>query len=264
MGTATMPSVRLDRPTTRYFDERVPPDVPAYEFDIMAGLLADYELSLEPGQLPLGRGNTFAQMGGELLDALDRPLPAPDVLVLAYHLPDLHVADVAACALAERCGGASASFSVSEQGIGAGFTALRILRGLRNAGTAADGAVMVFDQSTSFYHDADTHDLPITDTAVLLRTDPKPGAGAVLEFLDESAVDDATDGLRDLMHRYPDADLIIGRGLAASEADPRRLCTDVWASLAERWPLNRLTLVADYDRHAGRLFAAGLRPEATP
>lgn len=261
MATATM---RLDRPTARYFDERVLPEVPAYEFDIMRGLLADFEVSLEPGQRPLGRGNTFEQMGGELLDALNRPLPSPDVLVLAYHLPDLHVADVAACALAERCGGASASFSVSEQGIGAGFTALRILRGMRNAGTATDGAVMVFDQSTSFYYDADTHDVPIADTAVLLRTDPQPGTGAVLEFLEESAVDDASDGLRDLLHRYPDADLIVGRGLAANATDPRRLCTDVWALLAERWPLNRLTLVADYDRHAGRLFAAGLSPEVMP
>lgn len=275
MATGT---VRLDRPTARHFADRSPDELPDYEVDIMAGLLAQFDLTLERGQRPLGGGNAFAQMGAELLETLERPLPAPDVLVLAYRLPELNVADVAACDLAERFGGAGASFSVSEQGVGAGFTALRILRGMRSVGTIADGAVLVLDQSTSFFHDPDTHDLPITDTAVLLRADPRPGTGAVLEFLEETEVgDDPEDGFRDLLSRNPDADLITGRGLAsrlgadasqgrqvlsATAEDPRRLCTDVWALLAESWPLHRLTVVADYDPHAGRLFAAGLRPEA--
>lgn len=265
--------VRLDRPAVRYFGSRPPVELAPCEIAFMAGLLAEFDLPADSAQHARGDGNSFVQMGAELFEALDRPLPPLDVLVLAYHLPDLTAADVNACALVDLCDGETAGFSIADQGVGAPFTALRILRGLRVTGALAGaGAVLVLDQSTSLYHDPDTHDVPITDCAVLLRTDPRDGDGAVLDFLDESPVNDPDDGFRELLRAHPEADVVVGRMLAehlgdslhaaaVAAAGPRRLCTDVWAALAGRWPLGGPTVVADYDPHNGRLFSAGLRPE---
>ncbi len=278
-------ALRIDRPLVRDFGDRPPPELASYEHAVMEGMLADFGLTPDPDRRAQGHGNCFAQMGAELLDALDRPMPPLDLLVLAYHLPDLLVADVAACALIERCGTVeTAGFSVSEQGVGAPFTALRIVSALRAPGGATgtetgtgSAAVLVLDTSTSLYHDPDTHDVPIDDCAVLLRTDPREGEGAVLDFVDEIAVDDVDAALGDLCRRHPAAQVVIGRTLAehldaaphaAAEVAPaggaRRLCTDAWAALAERWPLDRPTIVADYDPHAGRLFSAGFRPQPRP
>jgi hypothetical protein len=264
--------VRLGRPEVRHFNRRPPIELAPYELDVMAGILEQFDMVLEEDLFSAGNGNHFTQMGTELLASLEVPLAALDLLILAYHLPDAAVADVAACALSAVFTDQPASFSISEQGVGAAFSALRVLHCMRVADRVANGAVLILDQSTSLYRDADTHDVPIADCAVLLRTDAEPGAGAVLEFVDEAATTDPEEALAEITRRHPNADIIVGRMFAehlgpASRArvtaadGPRHLCTDPWIAVANRWPLTRPTIVADYDPHAGRVFSAGLRPE---
>jgi hypothetical protein len=212
-------------------------------------------------------------MCGELLDGLDRVLPPQDVVLLAYHLPDLQVTEVAGSYVAYRCPGNPAVFSVAGQGVGAPFTALRILDAMSRSDRVAEGAVFVLDQSTVPFRDRDTHDRSVTDCAVLLCTEPTgTGETVLLDFLDERTVADPSDVLDQLGHGLPQPLIVIGRMLAdrldagscvrrgVIDGPPRHLCTSAWAALAEHWSPDRYTIVADYDPHAGRLFQAGLRP----
>jgi hypothetical protein len=273
-------TLRLSRPVARVFPGRPPAGPTGIDLRFMTDFLAAFGEEPDHERYARGGGNSFTDMARELLDGLDRPLPPLDRILLAYHVPDLSVFEVAGCYLAERCPGQPEVHSVAGQGVGAPFTALRILSGLRLAGTLSEGAVLVLDQSTLPHLDPDTHARPITDCAVLMHSgcadgdeDGDEAEGVELDFVDERVVDpDAA--LRALARRTPGARIVVGRMLA-DRLDPGlrsdcdlvegpgdRLCTSAWAALAEHWTPERYTVVADYDPYSGRLFQAGLRPGA--
>ncbi|MEE1827970.1 hypothetical protein PUR61_38205 [Streptomyces sp. BE20] len=281
-------ALRLSRPTARAFPGRRPARLAGTELRFMTDFLASFGEEPDHERHARGGGNSFTDMARELLDGLEHPLPPLDRLVLAYHLPDLSVVEVAGCYLAERCPGGPEVFSVAGQGVGAPFTALRILAGLRRTGGLAEGAVLVLDQSTLPYADPDTR--PGDDCAVLVHTagpdaeaggpagDGPAGDGtapgdAELDFVTERSVDPNT-ALGELARQAPGVRIVAGRMLA-DRLDPAlrascdlvegaadRLCTSAWAALAEHWTPDRYTVIADYDPHSGRLFQAGLRPGA--
>ncbi|WP_327674860.1 hypothetical protein [Kitasatospora sp. NBC_00458] len=275
-------TLRLSRPTARAFPGRRPAGLAGTELRFMTDFLAAFGEEPDHEHYARGGGNSFTDMARELLDGLEHPLPPLEKLVLAYHLPDLSVVEVAGCYLAERCPGGPEVFSVAGQGVGAPFTALRILNGLRLTGGLAAGGVLALDQSTLPYDDPDTR--PGGDFAVLIHTggtgDDASGGPAgdrtgvvELDFVSERSVDpDAA--LQGLARRLPGARIVAGRTLA-DRLDPAlraaydlvegpadRRCTSAWAALAEHWTPERYTVVADYDPHSGRLFEAGLRPGA--
>ena len=259
----------LRRPAVRAFADRVTvPSTVGSRF--MTDYLAEFGVRPDWDLHARGGGNSFIQMSTELLAGLD--LPPLDAAVLAYHLPDLKVVEVAGCFLTEHCDGSPTVFSVAGQGVGAPFTALRILRSMQVAGELRDGAVFVFDQSTIPYRDPDTHDNDIRDSAVLLCTGTDDGA--VLDFVSEKPVIDLVAALTVALQQNPDARVVAGHLLASRLGDDfltrhgivagpsRQLCTSAWAAVTENWPVDSVVVVADYDPHAGRLFQAGLRPGA--
>lgn len=253
----------LRPPVVRHFTggsgRRLRPD----ERRVIVDLLASY------GMPPPGSargGQTFRLMGDGLLDSLDRPLPPLDAVILAYESPDIAVADQTGCHLVHRCPGDPVGFSVSGQGVGAPFTALRILRAMRSARKLTDGAVFVFDQSTSLY--AETGGVP-QDCAVLIGTDSRAHDRLVLDAVREEGGDDPTASL----FARPRGTLVIagvalaqrvGRASLGPQADVKvaqdQGCAGVWAALAAHWSPDRHTLVAEYDPGSGRLFQALLRP----
>lgn len=264
--------LRLVRPTVRTFGRRHRPEPTARELAFLTDFLAEFGMEVDLERYASGGGNSFIDMCGELLDGLDGPLPPMETILLAFHVPDLKIAEVAGSYVAERCSGDPAVFSVAGQGVGAPFTALRILDCMRPTGEAA-GAVLVLDQSTVPYPDPDPEGGPVRDCAVLLRTDPVGAQDAVeLDFLDERRVADPADLAEALETRGAAARIVVGPALASRLSPPARarhdvvegpsgyLCTSAWAALAAHWPRDRYTVVADYDPHAGRLFQAGLRP----
>ncbi|GAA2835325.1 hypothetical protein GCM10010441_69760 [Kitasatospora paracochleata] len=269
-------TLRLARPTARTFPGRRPAPLAGIELAFMTDFLAAFGEEPDHGRYARGGGHTFTDMARDLLDGLERPLPPLDRLLLAHHLPDLSVVEVAGCYLAERCPGDPEVYSVAGQGVGAPFTALRILSATRRGGDLAEGAVLVLDQTTVPYRDPDVDGTPLPprDCAVLVRTDcagTEPGAD--LDFVDERTADPG-ETLRALLDRHPEARLAAGRQLverldARLRADERLVegagdlhCTSAWAALAEHWTPERYQLVADWDPHAGRLFTAGLHPGA--
>jgi hypothetical protein len=273
-------SLRLNRPAVRTYANRHR-ELTGVEARFTADFLAGFDLESDPDLYAAGGGNSFISMSRQLLDGLAEPLPRMDTVLLAYHLPDLQFVEVAGCYLAERCPGGPAVFSVSGQGVGAPFTALRILSHLSLPGDTTCGAVVVLDQSTAAYRDPETHDGPdgpIRDCAVLLTVDTSgatgAGSGAVLDFVEEQRAADPAELLDAAARRFRQPRIVAGHALA-DRLDPEfrtrhgivegaahRLCTSAWAALAEHWPCDRYTLVADYDAHEGRLFQAGLRPGA--
>ncbi|MFJ6215525.1 hypothetical protein ACIQGZ_19680 [Streptomyces sp. NPDC092296] len=267
-------ALRLSRPAARVFPRRPPAGLTGLELQFMTDFLAAFGAEPDHERYAGGGGNRFTEMARELLDGLERPLPPLGRMLLAYHVPDMSIVDVTGCYLAERCPGRPEVFSVSGQGVGAPFTALRMLSAIRRAGSAAESAVLVLDQSTLPYLDPDTHARPISDCAVLLRSDcAGEDEGADVDFLAEQVVD-PTVALRELARRRPEARIVVGRMLAERldpglssdcdlvEGERDRLCTSAWAALAEHWTQDRYTVVADYDPHSGRLFQVGLRPGA--
>ncbi|MFC8226181.1 hypothetical protein [Streptomyces sp. NPDC057287] len=268
-------TLRLGRPAARDFPER-PAVLAGVDLTFMTQFLAAFGEEPDHARYEGGGGNSFISMAGRLLDGLDRPLPPLDKVVLAYHVPDMSIVEVAGCYLAERCPGNPEVFSLSGQGVGAPFTALRVLSGLHTARQLTEGAVLVMDQSTLPYYDADTHTGPSTDCAVLLGVGSAGGHGSMeLDFVDERAVGpDAAAGLLIERGHGPRTMTVVGRTLAdlldplpraggdLVEGASDLLCTSAWAALAEHWAPDRYTVVADYDPHSGRLFRAGLRPGA--
>jgi len=265
--------LRLGRPAARAFSRRGPAELAGVELKFMTDFLAAFGEEVDHDRYARGGGNGFIDMAGQLLDGLDRPLPELDHVLLAYHLPDMHVVEVAGCYLAERCPGGPEVLSVSGQGVGAPFTALRILQGLRLGGRTADGAVLVLDQSTLPYPDPDIVAGRDRDSAVLLWTVPSQEADALeVDFLTEQQVADPAAAVARLARRLPAARIVVGRVLA-ERLDPElrardllvegpadQLCTSAWSALADHWAPDRYTVVADYDPYSGRLSQAGLRP----
>ena len=271
--------LRLNRPAVRTYAGRSR-ELTAVEARHTADFLAGFDLDSDLDLYAAGGGNSFISMSRQLIDGLAEPLPRMDTVLLAYHLPDLQFIEVAGCYLAERCPGGPAVFSVSGQGVGAPFTALRILSHLSLPGDTTCGAVVVLDQSTAAYRDPEVHDAPIGDCAVMLTADTcgadGAGSGVVLDFVEEHRAADPADLLDALADRFPELRIVAGHALAKRldpefrtrhgivEGEANRLCTSAWAALAENWPCDRYTVVADYDSHEGRLFQAGLRPGAIP
>lgn len=91
-----------------------------------AGYLADL---LEPYGLaphaPAG-GQSYGEMGAALIADLVRPDEPVDLLVLAFAVPDVRPGRATATYLSHLCPGQPLAFAVCDQGVAAGFTALRI------------------------------------------------------------------------------------------------------------------------------------------
>ncbi len=276
-GPAGLGPLRLARPAGRVYPRRAPAELAGVELRFMTDFLGSFGARPDHELYARGGGNGFIAMAGALLDGLERPLPELDHLLLAYHVPDMNVVEVAGCFLAGRCPGAPEVFSVSGQGVGAAFTALRVLQGLRLSGRTGHGAVLALDQSTLPYPDPDIVAGRDRDCAVLLHTAPAGAPDTVeVDFLTERDVADPNAALEELALARPEAAVIVGRMLADrldprlrgratfTEGPPDQLCTSAWSALAEHWRSDRYTVVADYDPYSGRLFQAGLRPGASP
>jgi len=244
--------LRLARPIVRTFPAHTNVEPPPPEWQrFMADFCAAYDLDFDLARYTNGGGHSFGEMAQALLADLDQPLPELDAVLLAHHAPDTKVFEIAGCHLTELCPGDPVAFSVSGQGIGAPFTALRILTSMRQADDLREGAVFILDQSSLPYKDPDTPDhgnpIPHNDTAqphhnpavrdshneavrdslpggveaphpgapedraVLLCTDP---AGAVLDFVDDTLVTDPTSALETLQQHFPHARILVGRNLA--------------------------------------------------
>jgi len=156
--------LRLGLVAARIHPRRRPHLVAAGHERIAADLLRIYrhELAGGTGAVPVAlNGNSFRSMTEALVAELATGPPL-DVVLLAYEKPDVHVPEVAGCYLSHACPGEPVAFSVSDQGVGAPFTALRLADAMCRDGASSAGALFVLDRAV-------LADDESTDSVVLLR-----------------------------------------------------------------------------------------------
>ncbi|WP_182882164.1 hypothetical protein [Microbispora sp. H10949] len=133
------------------------------------GVLAPYGMRFDTSFAAGGSNATFLELAEGVLRAAPGPLPGPDLLIVAYALPDPHAPEKTLAAhLGHVLGGRSMSFAVSEQGLGAPFTALRIAGAYLRSGRCHSAAVLVVEQTTYPYPEPFVQDGDLVDSAVLL------------------------------------------------------------------------------------------------
>ncbi|MYR81674.1 hypothetical protein K7395_09010 [Streptomyces filamentosus] len=231
---------------------------------LMELALADHRMAVD-GDLAARRGNGFVSMSEALLAEGEATGPALDAVFLAYRSPDLITHDVAGCYLAERLPGTPVPLAVADQGVGAPFTALRIAASMARSGELTQGALFVFDQNSTGWHEPFGRDTPVdTDAAVLLTFE---AGDAGVRNITERRTEDPANALGELRGDHPAVPVLAGAGLRAHVPDADgppagagRDCTSVWFALADRSPLRQPVLLADYDRVTGRLHSCLVAP----
>ncbi|MDQ7910867.1 hypothetical protein RB614_40880 [Phytohabitans sp. ZYX-F-186] len=138
----------LARATRRVFDEPAARSAHPSHGPHFAGYLADL---LEPYGLaprPPAGGQSYGEMAAALIADLVRPDEPVDLLVLAFAVPDVRPGRATATYLSHVCPGAPLAFAVCDQGVAAGFTALRIAEAYPDRRRSL---VVVVEQATLHY-----------------------------------------------------------------------------------------------------------------
>ncbi|KOV87982.1 hypothetical protein [Nocardia sp. NRRL S-836] len=226
-------------------------------------LMTPFGVELDPERLARGAGITFQELAGQALELLPVP-PEPDLVVVAHGLPDHYPFRSIGGHVDKLLGGGSENFAISEQGLRAPFTALRVATAYHRSGRCRVGTVVVVEQGT-FGNDEPLARDGLADTAaVLVLADGGPWEVA--------AVPPASDDLAELVSATVAGDrpLVVAgpwagglAGLPVHRVARGSYCTSVWLALArhhEEWARTHDALVlCDTDPRTGRSHAALLR-----
>ncbi|MDG4773647.1 hypothetical protein [Solwaraspora sp. WMMD792] len=268
----------------------VRPDGNPYERDqallaYQRDLLAPYGIEVDEDLMKQSRNIGFREMAEELMERCPSPFGTPDLLILAYGLPDRYPLKTVTTRLNALFGGRSRSFALSEQGLRAPFTALRVADAYARSGKAASLALFVCEQTTLPYRDPLVHDTPLLDSAVLLYFDTDNDTGARSGFRFRTARAAGVDvPLSDLLADqrpglppglallvagpWPPDDQLGGVGLPVHRCQPGGYSTSVWLDLArhhDEWVDRYASLVlCDTDPRTGRSQLAVLTNTCAP
>lgn len=198
----------------------------------------------------------------------------PDLVVVAHALPDVTPFTAIAPHLNMLLGGAATSFGISQQGLAAPFTALRVIEAFRRAGRCREAVLAVLEQTTLPTRFPLVHDTPLTDSGVVLLFGDGPvgegtsgeeagprtagvesadGPAAASRRLAELAADDPEGTLLVL---GPWADPRVPDGVRTYRAGAGTYCTGVWLALARHW--------RDWRREARRIVLCDTEPGPGP
>lgn len=213
-----------------------------------------------------GHRNAFTTMAATVLDELAPSTGPLDLIVIAHVTPDADPRRSTACYLTETAPGDALAFAISDQGVLAPFTALRVLGDYAGGGGAERALLLVMDQSTLPYPASPAEQMaPAEDVIVgfLLESQRPAGGIAVRPHCDADPQDLAALIAAESSRHQAPVTLIAGRGLDLERDLPLgvdevivaaagRPCTGVWSAFADnlaRWSVTgRQVLVADYDQ----------------
>lgn len=230
----------------------------------------------------LDRATSYSSMAAEMLAALPPRVGRIDHIVLAHATPDIDCRASVGCFLVEAAGDPIV-FGVSDQGLAAPFTALRVAadfpRGERVSGRTV---VLVLDQSSVPWEVPRRELVPACDAAVALVLQPAPAGRGVL-LGQHSAVPpaDVPDLLVEYLHAVAawsaaPVTLVAGRHVPLTPAacagvgqirrvPEGRVCTGVWATMHELvgQPAPGVMVLAEYDPDLRYLCLATLEQDVT-
>ncbi len=244
--------------------------------DFNQALLAPYGMDFEPELLSKGRNFTFVTLAEQILYSASEPNPDPDLIILAYALPDPHSLEKTVCPhLSNMLGGRSVSFAISEQGLAAPFTALRVADSYARSGRFSTVALFILEQVTFPYKLSFARDTDLVDSGVLLVLGPA-GSWDMTDVRSAAPQTEQTDFLA-IPARQPAHEVLVVAGpwvdpslMEAAEvagpkihqAPPGSYCTSVWLELARHyqgWARDYTTIiVCDTDPATGISQAATL------
>ncbi len=253
-----------------------------YEADIVEfneKLLAPYGMRFEPGRAGGGRNFTFLALAEQLLHAAAGPLPEPDLLILAYALPDPRSPEKLVCPhLASTLGGQAFCFAISDQGLAAPFTALRVASSYARSGRCRSLALFILEQATFPYEFPFAQDAGLVDSGVLLFLGP--GGGWDVTGLRWAGSQAGVPELVRIPAGQPAHDVLLvagpwlepGPAAAAGRklhrAPPGSYCTSVWLELARHhrdWAQDYTTVIlCDTDPGTGASQAVTLSRTSHP
>lgn len=238
-------------------------------------LLESFGQELDPAAVTPGPVVTHVDLVEQLL-AGDRLGPVtPDLVLVAYALPDVHPFTTTATHANWRLGNHAASFAVSEQGLAAPFSALRIAAAYRKAGRCSQAVVAVVEQTSLPNHDPVVDERGLVDSGALLLLDahgdgPALGVDEIWTQRDPVVCGERLAGVT--ARGRPGSTLVVDGPSAvehavAADTRVRRLttrtyCTSVWLALAEHpeWAEEYETVVLhDTDPRSGSCSSAVLR-----
>ncbi|GGZ46614.1 hypothetical protein GCM10010387_46330 [Streptomyces inusitatus] len=196
----------------------------------------------------------------------------PDLIVLSHALPDLHPFTAVAPHLNMLLGGGATSTGISQQGLAAPFTALRLVAGYQRGGRCAQAVIAVLEQTTLPTHFPLAHDTPLVDSGVLLLLGTDESEGPVLGEAETLPAGTSPAGrLAALTAADPDGTLVVagpwveetGLGPRTHRTDRGTYCTSVWLALARHWRAWRqeyaAVVLCDTDPLSGASHLAVLR-----
>ena len=231
-----------------YFDREIT--------DFNQALLAPYGMKFEPRLTSESRNFTFAALAEQILYSAPGPLPRPDLVIVAYALPDPHSPEkTLAPHLSDIFGGQSIGFAISEQGLAAPFTALRVADAYARSGRCGSAAVFILEQAAFPYRLPFAQDADLVDSGVLVFL----GRAGSWDVTGVRSAGTRT-GLAELIrvpagHPAQEVLLVAGPwldlgaqapGPKIHQAPPGSYCTSVWLELARHyqdWARDYTTIV---------------------
>lgn len=259
-----------------------PPRTVRPEFSIMADydrdLLASFGQSPDPEAAEDRPVATHVDLVRQLLDGDPLGSVEPDLVMVAYALPDVHPFTTTSTRLNEAFGNRAASFALAEQGLAAPFSALRIAAAYCRLGYCDQAVLAVLEQTTLPNHDPLVHSADLVDSgALLLLQSGSEGPGLdVHDVWVQRGPDDCARRLADLTASARSGTSLLvegprrGHDIPADGMDVHRhaertYCTSVWMALAQnpQWAGQYATVVLhDTDPRSGTCSAAILRTAA--
>ncbi|MFY1670279.1 hypothetical protein ACN27G_10000 [Plantactinospora sp. WMMB334] len=253
---------------------RPDPDCAIFERD----LLVRFGIQRDEERLRQGANLGFTELAESVIGALPFRLTSPDLLVFAFGLPDMIALKHVAQRVSYLLGGGSHCFAVSEQGLRAPFTALRVADAFARSGRCRTLALIVCEQNTYAYPDPFVEENKVPNSAALLYFDDAgryefhgtrmaPRGTPLRALLGHVTAGLEPDSTLLVAGSWADAGELAATGLPIHRGAPGPYCTGVWLDLArhhEEWgAAYRSVVLCDTDPRTGQSQAAVLRLRGT-
>ena len=263
-GASVLEPRRIEQPGIPGLDE--------YNQDLLRSFGQDPDPEATAGPPML----THVDLADELLDGDPLGPVIPDLVMVAYALPDVHPFTTTATHVNWRLGNHAASFAVSEQGLAAPFSAVRIADAYFRAGRCRTAVLAVLEQTVLPNADPLVREENLVDSGALLvlsaADDGRPALGvdqiwtqarpaACAQRLAEAA------GPATLLVEGPQAVEHQVTGVRTHRLATRTYGTSVWLALAEHpdWAQRYDTVVLhDTDPRSAGCAAVVLRATRHP